>query len=170
MSRVCVLAITLAACGGSAPDIKGLSDQVAIVGSEFDLQLDGTDPDGDTLSYSVHSDIELSGAATLTETPSGAGLFRWTPLAADIGSHAFDFTVSDGSNDTTVSIMIDVRSASGAAPVFRQPLGAGIVIDPATMPCFTIDILIEDQDSTQVTIAEEAPRIQGGQLMQLDGL
>jgi Lamin Tail Domain/Bacterial Ig domain len=170
MSRACVLAITLAACGGSAPDIKGLGDQQATVGSELDIELDGTDPDGDTLTYAVHPDVALSGPATLTETPTGAGLFRWTPLAADIGSHTFDFTVSDGSNDTTVSITIEVVAASGSAPVFRQPLGAGRVVDPATEPCFTVDILIEDSDSTQVTIAQEAPLIDGGQLMQLDGL
>ena len=37
-------------------------------------------------------------------SPSGAGVFRWTPLAADVGEHSFDFTVSDGGNDTTVTI------------------------------------------------------------------
>jgi hypothetical protein len=170
MSRACVLAITLAACSGSAPDIKGLTDQRAVVGTELDIELDGTDADGDTLTYSVHPDVMLNGPATITETPTGAGLFRWTPLAADIGSHVFDFTVSDGSDDTTVSITIEVAAATGSAPVFREPLGAGRVVDPATEPCLTVDIVIEDADSTHVAIAQEPPVIDGGQLVQTDGL
>ena len=154
-----VLALTaLAACGsGNPPDLHGLSDQVAAVGQELVIELDGTDPDGDALEYGVRADISLDDNATMTKTPGGAGLFRWTPTSSDVGVHTLDFTVSDGDNDTTVSISVDVRATSGGQPVFRQPLGTGRVVDLTATPCVTVDVLVEDSDSTDVTIAEEAP-------------
>ncbi len=162
--------LPLVGCGsGGAPDLLGLTDQVAVVGQPFVLELEGVDPDGDPLSYEVKSDLTLEGVATLSKTPAGHGLFRWTPMASDVGMHAFDFTVSDGSNDTTVTITIDIRAASGGIPVFRQPLGAGRVVNLASDPCMDIDVLIEDQDTAQVTITEEEPKIGGAMLDQIDG-
>ncbi|HEY5951997.1 MAG TPA: lamin tail domain-containing protein [Kofleriaceae bacterium] len=173
LGRCCLVWIAVAgvaACGnGEPPDILGLGDQVAVVGQQFVLELDGVDPDGDNLAYTVEADIPLEGNATMTQTPAGKGLFRWTPIASDVGLHGFDFTVSDGSNDTTITIQIDVRAASGGVPVFRQPLGAGRVVNLANEPCMTVDVLVEDQDTAQVTIAEEAPLIAGATFAQLDG-
>lgn len=163
--------LVLAACGsGSPPEIHGLSDQVATVGSELVIMIDGTDAQGDKIDYGVHADISLQGTAMMTTAPSGMGVFRWTPLAEQIGTHAFDFTATDASGTTTVSIQIDVRAAVGAAPVFREPLGTGTVLNLAQNPCADVDILIDDQDSVMVTIAEEQPAIAGGQLMVVDGL
>jgi hypothetical protein len=169
-TRWLLLLTALAACGnGEPPDIVGLADQTAVVGQQFVLELDGVDPDGDNLDYRVAADIPLDGNATMTQTPTGKGLFRWTPIASDVGAHGFDFTVSDGSNDTTITITIDVRAASGGVPVFRQPLGAGRVVNLANEPCVLLDVVVEDQDTAQVTIAEEEPLIAGATLNQLDG-
>jgi hypothetical protein len=163
------LVLAVAACGGgSPPEIHRLGDQVATVGQELVVELDGSDPDGDQLTYGVHADISLQGNAMLTQTPSGMGVFRWTPLANDIGDHAFDFTASDGSNTTTVSITISVVSASGSVPVFRQPLGTGTVVNLSTTPCAMVDILVEDLDTPTITIAEES-QITGAQLTIIDG-
>lgn len=169
MRWLCVVAVAAGCGSGDPPDLLGLTDQVAVVGQPFTLELEGVDPDGDALSYKVASDLTLEGNATLSKTPAGRGLFRWTPVASDVGMHAFDFTVSDGSHDTTVTITIDVRASSGTVPIFRQPLGAGRVVNLAATPCLDLDILVEDQDTAQVTIAEEAPPIAGAMLDQLDG-
>ena len=171
VTRALLLVSVLAAgCdSGSPPDLQGLTDQVATVGHELAIELDGTDPDGDRLTYSVKADIALEGVASITETPGGTGMFRWTPLAGDAGTHTFDFTVSDGSRNTTVSIMIDVKEAVGAAPVFIQPLGAGTVFDPAMVPCLTVQVVIMDQDSPNVDIAQADPVIDGATLMPIDG-
>jgi hypothetical protein len=165
-----VVACALAACDdGHPPDLQGLSDQTAAVGTELVIELDGTDPDGGKLTYNVKTDIMLQGA-TITETPAGTGLFRWTPLAEDVGAHIFDFSVSDGTHTTTVSIMVNVLASLPGAPVFREPLGTGEVVNLSTTPCMTVNIVVDDPDSTMVTIAQEAPLIDGGQLMQTGGL
>jgi len=166
-----VLAAFVAGCdSGAAPDISGLSDQVAVVGTEFVLELEGTDADGDNLTYGVKADIPLEGAATVSQTPTGNGVFRWTPVASDVGKRAFDFTVSDGDHTTTISIQIDVRATAAGIPVFRQPLGTGRVVNLSTDPCMTVDVLIEDEDTAQVTIAEVEPKIMGAELTQTTGL
>jgi hypothetical protein len=166
---------TAVACGaGSPPELEGLTDQVAQVGMELQIELDGTSASGARLSYRYHAaDLtDLDGHAEISISPSGAGVFRWTPLAADVGSHAFDFTVSDGHSDTTVTIDIDVRSAIGAAttPIFRQPLGTGTTIDLSQHDCVDLDVVIDDQDSSQVEIGQVEPAIDGATLTAVDGL
>jgi hypothetical protein len=166
---------TAVACGGGAPpELNGLTDQVAQVGSELKIELNGTDPDGDQLSYRYRAaDLpDIGGKAQITVSPSGSGVFRWTPLAQDVGEHAFDFIVSDGSNDTTVTININVKSAIGSAtsPLFRQPLGTGTTLDLSNRDCIDFDVVIEDQDSAQVEIALEQPIAEGMRLDQQDGL
>jgi len=167
---------TAVACGpiGRAPELAGLSDQVAQVGTELTVNLDGTDPDGDRLSYDFHAaDLsDLSDHAAITQSPSGTGVFRWTPLAADVGQHAFDFTASDGNHVTKVTINIDVRSAIGSAtaPVFRQPLGTGTTLDLSKQQCIDLDIVVDDEDSARVSITQDEPVIDGAQLRTRDGL
>lgn len=168
------LATAVACGGGRAPELSGLGDQVAQVGTELKIDLAGTDPDGDRLSYRYRTAsalAELADRATVTVSPSGAGVFRWTPTASDVGEHAFDFIVSDGDHDTTVTVSIDVRSAIGAAtaPVFRQPLGSGTTVNLTAKPCVELSIVIEDQDTAQVSLAMEEPIIEGAQLSQTTG-
>src|ERR1044071_9830634 len=84
---------TAVACGpGWPPELTGLSDQVAQVGTELMVNLHGSDPDGDDLAYAFHSDHDLDGHAEITTSPGCTGVFRWTPSAADVGEHAIDFT------------------------------------------------------------------------------
>ena len=165
---------TAVACGsGGAPELDGLTDQVAQVGTELTVDLNGSDPEGDPINYGFNAaDLpEIHDKAKITISPSGAGVFRWTPLAADVGAHAFDFTASDGSTTTTVTITIDVKSAIGAAtaPVFRQPLGTGTTLDVGQKQCIDLAIVIEDQDTAELTIQQEEPLIEGAELRQDDG-
>jgi len=172
LTTVTALATAVACGGGGAPELAGLTDQVAQVGTELKIDLLGTDPDGDQLQYSFRA-AGLEGVeerATISISPSGAGVFRWTPLAQDLGRHAFDFVVSDGDHETTVTINIDVRSAVGSAtsPIFRQPLGTGTTLDLSARDCIELDVVVEDQDTAQVTLALEEPA-DGMELEQHDG-
>jgi len=163
-------AAVLTACGGGgAPDILGLDDQVAVVGQELVLELEGVDPDGDNLVYSASADIALEGLASVATSPTGTGIFRWTPATSDAGTRFFDFTASDGDHTTTVSISIDVRANAVGVPRFAMPLGSGQVIDLGANPCVDLDIQIEDDDA-QVTIAQEEPLIDGATLTMSSGL
>jgi hypothetical protein len=168
-----LLATTVACSGGAAPELEGLSDQVAQVGTELTIDLNATDADGDRLSYRYRAaDLtDLDGHAQITVSPSGAGVFRWTPLAADIGEHPFDFIVSDGGNETTVTININVKSAIGSqtAPIFRQPLGTGTTIDLGKNNCVDLSVVVEDQDTPTVKIGQEDPVIEGAELEAQDG-
>ncbi len=165
---------TAVACGPTtAPDLTGLTDQVAQVGVELKLELDGTDANGGRLTYSYKApDVkDLDGHAEITVQPSGAGVFRWTPLAADVGSHPFDFVVSNGGASATVTININVKPAIGSAtaPIFRQPLGTGTTVDLSKTQCVDIDVVVEDQASANVKLAQEAPVIDGAKLNTIDG-
>src|SRR5512143_15120 len=173
MTTASALATLVACSGGNAPELTGLSDQVAQVGTELKIDLNGTDPDGDRLAYSFKA-ADLTGVsdrAMVTVSPSGAGVFRWTPIASDVGQHAFDFVASDGDHDTTVTITIDVKSAIGSAtaPIFRQPLGTGTTIELGKAQCVDLNVVVEDQDTAQVTIKQEEPLIDGAKLTQMDG-
>ncbi|HEY4177597.1 MAG TPA: pre-peptidase C-terminal domain-containing protein [Kofleriaceae bacterium] len=153
------LATQVACSSGAAPDLGTIPDQVAQVGTEFRLELNGTDPDGDRLSYNFASADVMSPMATITRSPSGSGVFRWTPLAADVGETHWDFKVSDGSNDSTTPVTITVRSAIGDAtiPIFRQPQGSGTTLNLAIHDCLDLDVAVEDQDTADVDLGIQEP-------------
>jgi len=173
MTSLASLATLVACTGGVPPELNGLSDQVAQVGTELKIDLNGSSASGGRLTYNYHaSDVtDLDGHAGVTVSPSGAGVFRWTPLAADVGQHPFDFSVSNGDDTTTVTINIDVKSAIGSAtaPIFRQPLGTGTTVDLSHAQCVDLDIVIEDQDTSQVKISQDEPVIDGATLTEEDG-
>jgi len=173
MTSLASLATLVACAGGTPPELDGLSDQVAQVGTELKIDLNGSSADGGKLTYGYHvADLmDVDANAQVTVSPSGAGVFRWTPLAADVGQHPFDFTVSNGDSTTTVTITIDVKSAIGSAtaPVFRQPLGTGTTIDLAKATCVELDVVVEDQDTPMIKILQEAPLIDGATLVPQDG-
>lgn len=157
---------------GRAPSLEPVEDHVVAVGEELVINLRATDPDGDDITYGfeVPSD-ELDLDAEITARPDGTGVFRWTPLAADVGSWAVDFTASDGEHTDRVTVMIDVRSAvAGSAPIFREPLGSGTTLDLERNACLQLDVVVEDQDDATVTLGQEAPIIEGAQLEQTAGL
>lgn len=153
-----------------APELSGVGDHVVVVGEELRIDLDATDPDGDHLSYgfAAPSDLpDLAERATVSVAPSGSGVFRWTPLASDLGGHAIDFTVSDGDADVVVTIAVDVVN-SVTAPVFRAPLGSGATLDLDTKQCIELDVVIEDLDTTAVELAQQQPLV-GATLERHDG-
>ena len=165
----------MAACGpsGGAPRLQPVDDQVVAVNQELVILLAATDEDGDELSYSFSSDLPgVKDRASVTALPVGAGEFRWIPLAADVGVWSFDFTVSDGSHEDTVTATIDVRSAVGAssAPRFLHPQGMGTTLDLAKSDCLALGVEIVDSDSAQVEISQVEPLVAGAELSQTDGL
>jgi Bacterial pre-peptidase C-terminal domain len=169
-----VAVLGAAGCGGGqGPEIDPVADQVAQVGVELRVQINATDPNGDNVDYGFASEIpDLDSRATIARGPAGDGVFRWTPLASDVGVWYVDFSATDGGATTTTTVRIDVRSAVGAAsaPVFVQPLGTGTTLDVTAHACVDLDVVVDDQDSASVEIAQEEPVIDGATLERNGGL
>lgn len=168
------LVATVGACGGgSPPQIEPIADQIAQVGVELSVQIAATDSDSDELAYDFTAAIpDLGDRASITSTPSGVGVFRWTPQASDVGVWPIDFVVNDGSSSDRVTIQIDVRLAVGGqtAPIFVKPRGTGSTLDSSQRQCVDVEIQIDDSDSATVTLEQEEPLIPGATLTQSDGL
>lgn len=153
---------------GNPPTLLDMGDQVAVVGQQLVVQLVASDPDGDSLIFEVTAPTvpDLASTTAITRSPSGQGIFSFTPLASQIGVHPFDFSVSDGEHRHTLTVSIDVRGAagSGSMPSFRKPLGAGTVLDLDQGDCLDLDIEIADPDSASVTLSQAPPLIEGSTL------
>lgn len=170
---IAVLALHGCRDGGRAPTLEGVDDQIAAVGQELVIDLRASDPDGDALEFDFAAPIEgIHEVAAITRRPDGTAVFRWTPLAADVGEWHFDFTVSDGHHGDLVTVTIDVRSTlgQGAVPVFREPLGSGTTLDLASAACLEVPIVVEDEDDTEVVLAMAPPGIVGATVDQSSGL
>jgi len=103
-----------------APTITSTPDTLlATVGVLYTYDVEATDPNGDTLTYS------------LTTKPAGmdindtTGVINWTPTIAQIGDHNVTVEVSDGEKSTTQSFTITVHD------VLTE-----IVVLPETMTLF----------------------------------
>lgn len=62
----------------------------------------------------------------------------------------------------------DGGASAGEGPVFRRPIGAGVVVDPSVDPCVELDVLAADEDSLAVNLVEVDPFIAGAELMAVD--
>jgi hypothetical protein len=173
MSVLVTMSLGSACGGGAKPSFETLGDQIGQVGVELKVELKASDADGDRLSYRFSSDVpNLGGRATVARTPTDSGIFRWTPMASDQGDWNFDFIVSDGDNETKTTVKITIKPSTGVAtaPIFREPLGSGTTIDLTRTPCVDLNVLIEDQDTAQVDIAQEEPAIEGASINAIDGV
>lgn len=162
-------ALMLVGCGNSAPALDPLTDQTAFVDRELSLGLHATDEDGDELTFSFTADSDAV-ARRASLSPSGAdrALFRWTPLYVDLGTHTFDFRVSDGTDEAlaTVAVKVTLSGEGSTSPVFVQPLGTGTTLNLELAQCVEVPIVVEDPDSPSVVLAQEQPIIEGSTLEQ----
>jgi hypothetical protein len=168
-----MVATVAASCGGgSAPTFEQMGDQVGQVGAELKFEVRATDAEGDPLTYSFTSDVpNLGERAKISRTPTDTGLFRWTPVASDIGDWYFDFVATDGDTKTKTTVKVTIRSSIGAAsaPVFRQPLGTGSTVDLTRTACVELSVVVEDQDTAQLSIDQEEPKIEGATIEAVSG-
>lgn len=161
-------------CGddGGAPRFVDPGPQVAVVAEPMLLSIMASDPDDDDLEYGFSSITldQLRDDASITVAPGGQALFRWQPRAADQGQHLIDFTASDGRNEARISVPFDVRpSGEGTAPVFRKPLGEGLVHDLTSSPCVPdLEIEVYDPDDAQLEVTMLSPTVDDGALQMDD--
>jgi len=95
-----------------APIITSTPITLAEVDGLYTYDVNATDPDGDTLTYSL--DVKPIGMTI----DSATGVISWTPTTAQIGSESVTVKVSDGALDITQSftIVVSAAAAPGLAP------------------------------------------------------
>ena len=100
----------------SSPIIESDPITTAKEGAAYTYDVDATDPNGDTLTYS------LAVSPTGMTINSTTGVIIWTPTEDQIGENEVVVEVSDGSKSKTQSFTITVD----------ETLLTSIVIDPAS--------------------------------------
>jgi hypothetical protein len=86
---------TLTAKANGLPVIQSTPGITATLGVEYKYDLQATDPEGDTLTYTLDSDSQALGM-----TLDSLGRLRWTPTAAQLGTKSITLTVKDSAGAT----------------------------------------------------------------------
>jgi hypothetical protein len=86
----------------TAPVLNPVDDQAIQVGEKIILQLSATDADEDTLIFSSNN-LPINSALD-----PGTGLFQWRPWYDQSGQHTITFSVSDGIENVSQDMQIDV--------------------------------------------------------------
>jgi YVTN family beta-propeller protein len=98
---------------GTMPTLVSIGNQTGLAANAVDLQVNASDPNGDTLRYSA------SGLPPGISIDPLTGRITGTPTA--LGNYSVVIAVSDGFNSTTVSLL---WSITGEAPLLLEPLPA----------------------------------------------
>ena len=122
-----------------APTITSTPITTVTVDELYAYDVNATDPDGDTLTYS------------LTTNPTGMiidsenGLINWTPTSTQIGDHNVTVEVSDGEKSTTQSFTITVSKAPiippYSPPIINPPVNHAPTITSTQATLATFDVL-----------------------------
>jgi hypothetical protein len=153
-----------AGCGGEHVPLQPIGAQSALVGGELDVLLRADTPTPVRFAWDGEPALRQRRLApTLTDVEHGAAIFRWTPLASDVGVHTFVFSAWDDGGRAIEEVPVTVR-ADAAPLVFREPTGDGTTFDPARGPCLEVPIVVEDAATTAVTLTAGAALPDGARL------
>ena len=122
-----VAAVALSACGGGgssaqnrSPTLSGSLAGTAITGVEYTSQLSASDPDGDTLSWSV------SGAPAWLAINPNTGRLSGIPTLSDTGFYSgITVRVSDGSGSASFPFNLEVVANTVTATSISLPESDG---------------------------------------------
>src|SRR5215470_9984803 len=82
-----VTALSMAACSGghARPRLDPIGDQTIGVGDALVILVSATAPEGDELRFEAHSSDADIDARTELDSSSESAIFKWRPLAKDVG-------------------------------------------------------------------------------------
>ena len=135
-----------------APTITSTPVTLATVDVLYTYDVNATDPDGDTLTYS------------LTTSPAGmtinstTGIINWTPTSGQIGDHNVTVKVTDGELFDTQSFVITVNSVV-ISNLKLTPFSQSVTLGNQA----TIDVVVEvvtDLRGASVTLNFDASKLQ----------
>jgi len=127
-----------------APIITSLPITAVTVGETYVYDVEATDPNADTLAYS------LSTKPTGMTINPATGLIKWTPKVK--GNYAVFVKVSDGALDITQSFTIVVSEPSAPPPVNHAPIITSIPnLTSLTKIVYIYEVKATDPDSDVLT-------------------
>lgn len=94
-----------------APEISGSSSETVKAGSALQVQFNGSDPDGDNLTF------ECGNLPSGANFDTGSGLLSWTPSDDQVGEYALVIKVSDGTDEASTRCTITVNAKPVPEPV-----------------------------------------------------
>ena len=131
-----------------APVMDAISDDTATVSVAFSKTITATDPDANTLAYSL---VDAPSSMTIN---SSSGLISWTPSAAGTVNVTVRVTDNDADNprsdEDTFSIVV-AGTPNNNAPVFAA-ISAGQSVNEGSL--YSLQLSAEDADDDNVTFAK----------------
>jgi hypothetical protein len=120
------ITVATTAPANRAPTISGTPGTSVTVGQTYTFRPTGSDPDGNTLQYSI------TGKPSWLSFSATTGRLNGTPTAADVGSSRMTITVSDGTLSASLpAFTLQVNAAANLPPVLTgSPLTAATVGTP----------------------------------------
>ena len=149
--------------GNQAPELDKIGNRRAPIGKQLSIEVEATDPDGDSLSYSVFGALP-DGSKFSKDTHT----FEWTPTAADDGALVIlTFAVSDGEDEDRETIQITVTASDESTRPELAPIGDQFV--EVGVP-YELRLQATDEDGDSLVYTSNNPLPNGAELDSKTGL
>ncbi|NBD95243.1 MAG: hypothetical protein GVY11_02050 [Gammaproteobacteria bacterium] len=144
--------ITYTVTGGSnqPPELDPVSAQSVAVGQPLQIEFTASDPDGDSLNFSIDPMPEGAG---LTDNGDGSATLNWQPQAHQAGTYNPQVSVSDGALSDQQVFEIEVTDTAGEGEVLVNadlPLATG---EDGLEDQFTIVLSQQPDNTVSVPVA-----------------
>ena len=107
-----------------APTANAGSNKSAVIGTLVTLSGSGSDPDGDTISYSW---VKTAGPSVMLSSNTAQNPTFTAP--SSVGTITFTLTVSDGTHSTTDTVTITVTTIQNQPPTANAGSNQSVVVD-----------------------------------------
>lgn len=139
---------------GNQPPVAVNSNLITTASSPKDATLSATDPNGDSLTFSI-SKNSLLGSVTLLDNKKGT--YRYTPSNTS-GTDSFNFTVTDGVASATGTVSIQVNAAQSTN---RTPVALDLNVKALTATDLRSFVFGNDPDGDALTFSVVTSPTQG---------
>ena len=159
-ARLLALMLAASACGPQVgASLAPLSARTAVVGIELEVLVHARGAAAGA-SFDYSSDLPDLKTRPLKPTivllDPGDAVFRWTPLATDLGDHTLTFTIASGGVTSRLDMAVSV--VPGLDPLtFREPVGDGTTLDRTRDMCAQVQILVDSTATTKVKLTPGQP-------------
>lgn len=151
--------LVAAACGSESGSLKlsAVVPKSVTVAHEVVIPLlaDSSGPEQLTWQWQSPDRPELVtrlSRPTLSVYSGGRALWRFTPLASDVGPLPIEFSAQSGEQTGSLSLAL-VIEPGGDPPLFREPVGEGTTLDLRAMACAAVSVVVESSSSPQVELS-----------------